>query len=80
MTAPCPLGHQPMGRGERRRREREIEATRPAPGLGLGWRLNVRGRRYPVREVADVPLAHLIAESDAVARRLGCTCVGVAHG
>ena len=70
----CPL-HEPVSRAERRRLERELEATRPAPGLGRGWRLNARGRRYPVREPGAVDLDRLIAESDAAAERLGCTCL-----
>jgi hypothetical protein len=61
--------------------ERELAATRPAPGLGKGWRLNVKGRRYRVTEPRAVPLAVLVAESDAVATRLGCACVlEVDHG
>ncbi|MFA6044168.1 MAG: hypothetical protein WC718_04230 [Phycisphaerales bacterium] len=70
----CPK-HEPTCRAERRRLEREVEATRPAPRNGQGWRLNYRGRRYPVRESGPVDVDRLISESDAVAERLGCTCL-----
>ena len=74
----CPLGHEPPSRPERRRYERELAKLKPAPGVGQGWRLTTgpRRRRYPVREPPQpIDLDKLIAESDAVARRLGCTCV-----
>ena len=66
-----------MGRPERRRHERELAKLKRAPGAGQGWSLTAghARRRYPVREPAQpIDLDKLIAESDAVARRLGCTC------
>lgn len=74
----CPLGCEPTRRPERRRDERELATVKLAPGAGLGWRLTIgqRRRRYPVREPSHpIDLDKLIAESDAVAKRLGCTCV-----
>lgn len=77
----CPLGCRPTSRAERRRLEREVDATRPADGAGQGWRRSrgrrgvLLGHRYPVREPGPVDVEQLAAESDAVARRLGCTCV-----
>ncbi len=74
----CPLGHEPMSRPERRRHEREIAKVNRAPGAGQGWRLSTGHlrRKYPVREPSQpIDLDKLIAESDAVAGRLGCTCV-----
>lgn len=67
--------------------EREVDATKPMPGAGQGWRLAtgawfwflrtgqvLRHRTYRVVEPGPIDVPHLIAESDAVARRLGCTC------
>ncbi len=74
----CPLlGCIPMTRGERRRAERELKHVKRAKGAGQGWRLTSwHRRRYRVIEpVLPVDVDRLIAESDAVARRLGCTCV-----
>jgi hypothetical protein len=59
-----------LSRAERRRFDRELAATRVAPGTGHGWRLNSRGRRYPVREPGPVDVDRLVAESDAAAARL----------
>jgi hypothetical protein len=70
----CPL-HEAVSRAERRRLERELAVVRPAPGVGGGWRLTARGRRYSVREPGPVDLDRLLAESDAAAARLGCTCL-----
>ena len=72
----CPMHHEPMSRGERRRLEREVKKTMPLPGVGLGWRFTTSGRlKYPVLELdGPVDLDGLIAESDAVAKRLGCMC------
>ena len=61
-----------MSRATRRRLERELSKVKQAPGVGLGWRLNNKGKRYPVREPAQpIDEARLLAESDAVAARLG---------
>lgn len=71
--APCPL-HERESRAERRRAERGVAAAKTAPGVGRGWRLTTgpRRRRYPVSEPPRVPIQTLIAESDAIAYRLGC--------
>lgn len=73
----CPLhGEVVVSRAERRRMEREVEKTNPARGNNEGYRITVgyARRRYSVREPNSVSLGVLIAEADAVAKRLGCTC------
>lgn len=55
--------------------ERDVESTRRALGVGRGWRLNNRRNRYRVVEPPPVDFDALLEESEAVAARLGCTCV-----
>ncbi len=60
-----------MNRNTRRRLERELLKTKQAPGVGKGWRLNNRGRRYPVGEPQQpIDVERLILESDAAAARI----------
>ena len=50
---------------------RELAKVTRAPGVGLGWRLTVKGKRYPVREPEQpIDEERLLAESDAAAERI----------